>query len=105
MAAWVETSLVLADFGADAAKYRGYVEAGQGERQISPFERAVAGLVLGGEAFVKRVVDLPAPGSRPVDRRDGRDARRHLVLDPLTGGTGGTTIAFYIARRKGPAPD
>ena len=82
MAAWVETSLVLADFGADAAKYRGYVEAGQGERQISPFERAVAGLVLGGEAFVKRVMDLLEGREASAEEPALRELRRQAKADP-----------------------
>ncbi|MBI3097151.1 MAG: transposase, partial [Planctomycetes bacterium] len=52
---WVETRSVLGEFGGDRGKYRAYVEAGKGERPVSPFERAVAGLALGGEAFVRRV--------------------------------------------------
>ena len=31
------------------------VESGKGEKPISPFERAFAGLVLGGEAFVQKI--------------------------------------------------
>lgn len=51
-APWVETKAVLGEFGGDRGEYRTYVEAGKGEKQVSPFERAVAGLVLGGEEFV-----------------------------------------------------
>jgi hypothetical protein len=68
--AWVETGLVLAqldgdsksdgDGGGDSARdrYRAYVEAGTDEKQVSPFERAVAGLALGGEAYLRRICAL-----------------------------------------------
>jgi len=52
---WVQTGPVLAGFGRSRARYRAYVESGRGEKQISPFERATAGLVLGGEQFVTRM--------------------------------------------------
>jgi len=52
---WVKTDLVLSGFGGERKRYRAYVEAGRGEKQVSPFERAVAGLVLGGEDFVAMV--------------------------------------------------
>jgi REP element-mobilizing transposase RayT len=54
-APWVETAPTLAEFGGDRRKYRAFVEAGKGEKEVSPFERAVAGLVLGGESFASRV--------------------------------------------------
>ncbi|MBI3272407.1 MAG: hypothetical protein HYZ53_25670 [Planctomycetes bacterium] len=49
---WVETGATLREFGGDRAKYRAFVEAGKGEKAVSPFERATAGLVLGGEEFL-----------------------------------------------------
>lgn len=52
---WVQTDLVLGELGGDGKEYRAYVEAGRGERDASPFERAVAGLVLGSEAFLAQV--------------------------------------------------
>lgn len=52
---WVETRMVLGEFGGDRSKYRAYVEAGKGEKPVSPFERAVAGVALGSEAFISRV--------------------------------------------------
>ena len=52
---YVDTKTVLAEFGGDPGRYRQYVESGKGEKQISPFERAVASLVLGGESFVAHV--------------------------------------------------
>jgi REP element-mobilizing transposase RayT len=57
---WVSTERTLAEFGGDRKAYRAFVEAGRGERAVSPFERAVAGLVLGGEGLVRRVRDLLA---------------------------------------------
>ncbi len=53
--AWVETRVVLGEFGGDRKKYRAYVEAGKGEKPVSPFERAVAGLALGGEEFLAQI--------------------------------------------------
>jgi hypothetical protein len=44
-----------------------YVESGKGEKLISPFEQAVAGLVLGGEEFVARICDH-APGASRYTR-------------------------------------
>ena len=52
---WVVTEQILAEFQGDPQSYRAYVEAGKGEKQVSPFERATAGLVLGGESFVRKV--------------------------------------------------
>ena len=52
---WVDTRLILSGFGGDRRKYRAYVEAGKGERQISPFTRAIAGLVLGGEEYAAQI--------------------------------------------------
>jgi hypothetical protein len=60
----VSTARTLAHFGGSRSRrrqaqqqqaqqrYRALVEAGRGERPVSSFERAFAGLVLGGEAFV-----------------------------------------------------
>ncbi len=81
VAPWVETEVVLGGFGADPGRYRAYVEAGRGERQVSPFERAVAGLVLGGEELVtrarKRMLGRANTGHQPslsALRREGRVA-------------------------------
>lgn len=67
---WVSTRLVLGGFGDDAKTYRAYVESGKGEKLISPFERAVAGLVLGSEAFAqsvrKRLAGLRRRGEQPA---------------------------------------
>ncbi len=75
--AWVDTGALLAEFDGDRDAYRAYVEAGKGEKAVSPFERAVAGLVLGGEEFVKRVLarvagrrsDVPESGLRALHRQ------------------------------------
>ena len=55
---WVSTERTLKEFDGDRERYRRWIETGKGEKTISPFERAVAGLVLGGDAFVARVTDL-----------------------------------------------
>ncbi len=55
VAPWVETGLVLAGCGGDRKRYQAYVETGKGEKQVSPLERAVAGLTLGSEAFIEGV--------------------------------------------------
>jgi hypothetical protein len=52
-------------------------EGGRGERPISPFERAVAGLALGGEAFVERIRAW-VPGSLPSGVRAGLGELRRL---------------------------
>jgi putative transposase len=73
VAPFVEIGVVLGEFGGDRARYRRYVEAGKGEKLVSPFDRAVAGLVLGGEDFVarirKRVGRLADKGDQPTLRR------------------------------------
>jgi len=66
-ARWVSTERTLGHFGGDRRRYRAFVEAGKGEKPVSPFERAVAGLVLGGEDLVDRVRGLV----RRIE--DGRD--------------------------------
>ncbi len=53
---WVDTHPVLAAFPAGGRKhYRSYIESGRGEKPVDPFERATAGLVLGGVAFVAKI--------------------------------------------------
>ncbi len=53
---WVTTGRILEEFGGDRHRYRTWVEAGRGEKPVDPFERAVAGLALGGEEFTRRLV-------------------------------------------------
>lgn len=52
---WVDRSTTLAAFQGDRKKYKAFVEAGKGEKLVSPFERATASLVLGAESFVEKV--------------------------------------------------
>ncbi len=52
---WVATEKTMETFDGDPGRYHKWVETGKGEKAISPFERAVAGLVLGSEALVARV--------------------------------------------------
>lgn len=68
VARWVDTDEVLAQFRGDRRRYRNYVEGGRGEKPVDPFERAVAGLVLGGDAFVARIRKIvkDLPGDRDV---------------------------------------
>ncbi|MBI3099912.1 MAG: transposase [Planctomycetes bacterium] len=77
--AWVETRAVLREFEGDRKAYRAYVEAGKGERPVSRFEGAVAGLVLGSEEFVVRVRRMLSgrqdPGETPSLRILARGAR------------------------------
>ena len=54
---WVSTERTLRFFK-ERGDYRKFVESGKNEEPISPFERAVAGLVLGSEEFVQRVRSL-----------------------------------------------
>lgn len=79
---WVETQRVLDHVGRDAQRYRAYVEAGKGEKPVSPLERAVAGLVLGGDQFVARVRRLLAGRSDSVEvpslKRLRRTARARI---------------------------
>ena len=57
MTDWVTTARLLSHF-ACPNDYRQYVESGRDETPISPFERARVGLVLGSEAFVKRIREM-----------------------------------------------
>ena len=79
VASWVDTTTVLSEFGGKRARYRKYVEAGKGEKLVSPFERAVAGLVLGGEQFVndirRRTRRIEDDGEQPSSRRLRQSAR------------------------------
>lgn len=76
---WVDADRVLRLLGGDRARYRAYVEAGKGERPVDPFERAVAGLVLGGDRFVERIrrllADRPESGEVPSLRQLRKTAR------------------------------
>ncbi len=78
-ATWVETKAVLGEFGGDRRRYRAYVEAGKGEKPVSPFERAVAGLALGSEEFLGRVrkwaSSLRRTGEQPTLRALEREGR------------------------------
>ena len=51
---WVATGRTL-EFFHSPDHYRAFVESGRDEMPLSPFERAKAGLVLGGERFVEGV--------------------------------------------------
>ena len=80
MTDWVCTVRVLGHF-AGRNDYQGYVESGRDETPISPFERARAGLVLGSEAFLKRIRDMTkamekARGSADAGRSCGPNRYR-----------------------------
>jgi REP element-mobilizing transposase RayT len=51
---WVNTERTLRHFGGPE-EYRQFVERGEAERPISPFERAAAGYILGSKAFLERI--------------------------------------------------
>ncbi len=51
---WVATERTLGAFESPD-HYRQFVESGRDEPPVNPFERAKAGFVLGGEAFVEKV--------------------------------------------------
>jgi putative transposase len=80
-ASWVHTGLTFGELGGEADAYRTFVEAGRGERAVSPFERAVAGLVLGSEAFVRSVVERLEGGDDP-ERPAVAALRRTTKLAP-----------------------
>ena len=56
----VATEKTLSSFGGSSQRYRAFVESGNGEAPVSPFERAFAGLVLGGDAFIQRIRKITA---------------------------------------------
>lgn len=72
----VETERVLAEFAGDRKRYREYVEEGKGEKPVSPFERAAAGLILGAEAFVRRIRGLMKGLPQAADQPAWNELRR-----------------------------
>jgi len=72
-ASWVAVDRTLSHFGGKADRYRAWVEGGRGEKPVSPYERAVAGLALGGDEFVARVRNVlrghPACPEQPAHKR------------------------------------
>jgi hypothetical protein len=78
----VETRTILAEFGGDGRKYRAYVEAGKGEKTVSPFERAVAGLALGGEEFANRIRRMVAGRRDTGEQPSLRALRRESMAEP-----------------------
>lgn len=71
---WVSTERTLSNFDGTPEAYREFVESGRGEKPISPFERAVAGLVLGGEELVEKVRRLTTRLESNIEQ----PALRHL---------------------------
>ena len=73
---WLDCAGVLEEFGRDEGKarraYREFVAEGLGRKLDNPVSRAVHGLVLGSDAFVKKVRKLKAERSlwRPGRRAD-----------------------------------
>lgn len=81
-AEWVCTERTLSYFDGDGRRYRAFVEAGKGEKPISPFERAFAGLVLGGEAFVERIRRLTADDTGEAAKPALAALRRRAAVEP-----------------------
>jgi len=79
---WIKTDLVLGELGGGRDKYRRYVEAGKRERLIDPFDRAVAGLALGDEEFVKRIARIVKGMEDHGDQPALRALRRECMADP-----------------------
>jgi hypothetical protein len=79
---WVSTGRILDELGGDRNGYRRYVESGKGEKAISPFERAVAGLVLGSAAFVSKVKERLVERSSSPEEPSLRHLARHGVPPP-----------------------
>jgi len=108
---WVETKAILAEFHDDREEYRGFVEAGKGEKPIGPFERAAAGLVLGGEEFVRWVrekvrtrADSGLEPSLRALRREGRASPEEVeeVVERMCGDVGPARrkrLLLYAQRR------
>ena len=76
---WLDSASVLAEFGREGAKarraYREYVADGLGRELDNPVSRAVHGLVLGSDEFVKKVLRLRGAGrERSADRGTGEGA-------------------------------
>lgn len=73
---WVTTKTVLKRFGNRRDRHQAYVEAGKGEKPVSPFERAIAGVALGTEEFVARIRDIVKMESPSGERPSLRELRR-----------------------------
>ncbi len=82
VASWVDTSAVMSRFDDDPAAYRAHVEDGRGERPVSPFDRAVAGLALGSAAFVARVTRIVDGRPDNPDEPMLRGLRRQSMAEP-----------------------
>jgi REP element-mobilizing transposase RayT len=71
---WVDYQRVLGEFGGDNAgglrRYRKFMEAGLGQKLDSPLAKAVHGVVLGSEDFLKRVQKLLAGRPSTVEIPD-----------------------------------
>ena len=74
----------MRELGGSSEQYRRYVEAGKGERLISPFERAIAGMVLGTEEFVRRIGRIVKAKEDHGDQPALRALRRECTADPHT---------------------
>lgn len=81
---WVATRSTLEAVGGDPARYQQWVESKKGVKPVSPFDKAVAGLVLGGETLVARVKSLlrgRAPSSEEPSLRRLAPPRPTIPLD------------------------
>jgi REP element-mobilizing transposase RayT len=106
---WLDCNGMLSEFGRDEAKarkaYREYVAAGLGRKLDNPLSKAVHGLVLGSDAFVKKVRKLVgARGSHPEVPHLGRLVRAE-DLAGLTGRLGRKLKADPSAWQPGSRSD
>ena len=122
---WVTVDTVLGELGASGIPpkarrnaYREYVESGKGEKPISPFERATAGLALGGESFVAWVKEQLSGRALNQDEPSLKRFRALGLVsparieesvksefgDPRVKGTARSVLSSFLVSRSGLRP-
>jgi len=79
---WVSTGRVLEAFKGDRTAYRRWVESARGEKAVSPFERAVAGLILGSTSFISKVKEMIAERPKTPEEPSLRNLARQGAPAP-----------------------
>lgn len=95
---WVSRERTLAAFDGEPSRYRSWVESGKGERPVDPFERAVAGLVLGGEKYVEKIRAM----FRSEEPTADRPSLRKLKVQEMRSAAEVEAVVAEIARNELP---
>lgn len=105
--AWVSTDRVLAEFGSNPVgarrAYGRFVKAGVDTPPVSPFAKAVGGLLVGSEAFVARMrrmlADRPDDAGLPQLRRLQRRPELPRIVQTVADHFGHDVDAWRRGRR------